>query len=86
MTGADGFAPACGLAPPLAGAAVALAAEAELEMVETAEVDDSGRSFFPSFSGNLATGASFDFTRRVYFSAGDGSMRGYCADPLASPR
>jgi hypothetical protein len=29
---------------------------AETEPVET---DDSGRSFFPSFSGDLATGASF---------------------------
>ena len=69
------------------GAATApLDADAELAPVEADELDvagtvelddDSGRSFFPSFSGDLATEGSF-LSRRVSWSAGDAQTRRDC--------
>src|SRR5687767_3664258 len=65
--------------PALAEASDPAAPEAPddaLELDETGETDDSGRSFFPSFSEDLATGASLWVARRVSWSAGGARTSG----------
>jgi hypothetical protein len=71
-----GFAGAAGFAG--AEAVAVIAAVAAAAGVTDEEVDDdSGRSFFPSFSGDLATEGSFQ-SRRVSWSAGDAQTRRDC--------